>query len=375
MKKLTTEEFINKAKEIHGDKYDYSNVEYKGSKMKVCIICPKHGEFWQKPSKHLQGQGCPKCVNKNITTEEFIIKAKEIHGNKYNYSKVNYLNNHTKVCIICLKHGEFFLTPSEHINNVYGCPICSGNLITTESFIERAKKIHGDKYDYSKVNYVDSKTKVCIICPKHGEFWQVPSNHLQGQGCKKCYICEKSLLTEDFINKAKEIHGNKYDYSKVEYVNAKIPVCIICPEHGEFWQKPENHLYTLSGCQKCSLKNNKSEQILLNKLKSDGFNVEYQKHFTWLGKQSLDIYLPDYNIAIEYQGRQHFKPIKKFGGKEGFEKTKFNDYVKYDLCNKNNLKLFYFTFDKRDLPSSYLNDVITDYKKLIIYIMDGVIKK
>ena len=248
-KKMTTEEFIRKVRDAHGDKYDYSKVEYVNAKTKVCIICPEHGEFWQQPSNHLQGQGCPKCThpNANMTTEDFIIKAKQIHGDKYDYSKVEYVNSSTKVCIICPIHGEFWQQPIDHINGK-GCPKCVGKYQTTEDFIIKAKQIHGDKYNYSKVDYINMETKVCIICPEHGEFRQTPHNHLKGQGCPKCV--GKYQTTEEFIRKAKEIHGGKYDYSKTECVDNNTKVCIICPEHGEFWQKPYNHLKG-QGCPKC----------------------------------------------------------------------------------------------------------------------------
>ena len=251
-KKLTTEEFIRKAKEVHSDKYDYSKVKYDGNKAKVCIICPTHGEFWQTPSSHLRGNNCPKCAGGvKYTLEDFICKAKEIHGDKYDYSKVKYVNSNTKVCIVCPKHGEFWQTPSAHLAQKQGCPKCASNIKhTTEEFIERAKETHGDKYDYSKVEYVSSHTKVCIICPTHGEFWQVPIEHLGGSGCPKCANIVK-MTTEEFIRKAKEIHGEgKYDYSKTEYVNVKTKVCIICPTHGEFWQTPDSHLQG-RGCPKC----------------------------------------------------------------------------------------------------------------------------
>ena len=189
MSKITTNEIIAKAKLVHGDKYDYSKVDYVKDYIKVCIICPEHGEFWQRPHAHLQGQGCPKCKSKKQTC-------------------------------------------------------------TTDEFIAKAKKIHGDKYDYSKVKYIDTKSKVCVVCPEHGEFWQTPHNHLSGQGCPKCGVEKQTSTKEEFIKKAKEIHGDKYDYSKVDYSNAHTKVCIICPNHGEFWQTPNNHLRG-HGCPKC----------------------------------------------------------------------------------------------------------------------------
>ena len=254
--RLTTEEFIAKAREIHGDRYDYSKVEYVNSKTKVCIICPIHGEFWQIPSSHLNGQGCRKCgflntIKKRKTTlKEFITKSKLIHGDKYDYSKVEYKNCGTKVCIICPEHGEFWQSPYNHLNGCQ-CPKCSGKTTTnTMEFIARALEIHGDKYNYSKVEYINSQTKICIICPVHGEFWQTPNNHLRSQGCPKCG--GKIITnTDEFITRAREVHGDRYNYSKVNYINSQTKVCIICPEHGEFWQLPSAHLKGC-GCPICN---------------------------------------------------------------------------------------------------------------------------
>ena len=264
-KNITTEEFIERAKEVHGDKYDYSKTVYTKSTEKVCIIRPEHGEFWMQASRHIQGACCPKCwrSNANMTTNEFITKSKGIHNDKYDYSKVKYKDTKTPVSIICPIHGEFIQSPSLHLKGC-GCKKCSSQRsaslrkLNIENFIERAKEIHGDKYDYSKVEYVNNQTKVCIICPEHGEFWQKPSKHLSGQGCKKCIAPNANMTTEEFIERAKEIHGDKYDYSKVKFEGIKNPICIICHEkdkfgreHGEFWQVAYNHLNG-SGCCKCN---------------------------------------------------------------------------------------------------------------------------
>ena len=197
-KKLTKEEFIEKAQKVHGGKFDYSKVKYTDNATKVCIVCPIHGEFYQTPRGHLSGKGCRKCGVKKRSEDrksnscEFICKANAIHGNKYDYSKVKYKRNHENVCIVCPEHGEFLQTPHNHLAGK-GCPKCGmirakECLKTNESeFKVKASKIHGCKYDYSKVEYVNNLTKVCIICPEHGEFWQVPSSHLDGHGCPKCY--------------------------------------------------------------------------------------------------------------------------------------------------------------------------------------------
>ena len=249
---MTLKDFITKAREIHGNKYDYSKVDYVNGSIKVCIIDPEYGEFWQMPSNHLKGCGCPKRSGKHVpTTEEWIAKARLVHGDKYDYSKVVYVDSNTKVCIIDPEYGEFLQTPANHLLGM-GCPkreqiaIDKLKQAIVENFIKNARLVHGDKYDYSKVNYVNGKTKVCIIDPEYGEFWQKPNDHLKGCGCPKRDVEqnseEQSLLTKAFIKRARLIHGDKYDYSKVFYVDSNTKVCIISPELGEFWQKPIDHL-------------------------------------------------------------------------------------------------------------------------------------
>ena len=187
------EKFIEKSIKKHGDKYDYSKVEYVDSLTKVCIICPQHGEFWQTPQAHVRGNGCPICANKKrgdtfrSSGEEFIKKAAIIHDNKYTYDKDTYINATTKVPILCLEHGTFWMTPMAHLLG-QGCPKCSGRGLNTSEIISKFVEKHGGKYDYSKVEYKKMHEKVCIVCPKHGEFWQTPSKHLLGQGCPKCGI-------------------------------------------------------------------------------------------------------------------------------------------------------------------------------------------
>lgn len=378
MKKLTTEEFIEKAKKIHNGKYDYSKVEYVNAHTKVCIICLEHGEFWQMPAKHLNGQGCPSCKSVKISEavslslDEFIHKANYVHNNKYDYSKVNYMGSHTKVCIICPIHGEFWQEPRVHLQGC-GCKLCSKEKRkkiqskTTNEFLIEVKKIHGDKYDYSKVEYVNAFTKVCIICLKHGEFWQTPDSHLHGHGCKFCLYdtlknCRRSNKDE-FINKAITVHGNKYDYSKVEYINCDTLVTIICPEHGEFKQTPYNHLH---GCSCPNCRNWRLEEDMTSFLEENGIEFERQKKFDWLGRQSLDIYVPSVNIGIECQGLQHFKPINYFGGIEGFENRVRLDKLKKELCDKNGVELLYYSDKDVD------RNVITN-KSEILEIIKGSI--
>lgn len=352
-KKLTTEDFIERAKKVHGNKYDYSKVEYVSSQKKVCIICPEHGEFWQIPNSHLLGFGCAKCAKKKLgetfkkTTEQFVEEANIVHNGKYDYSKTDYKGKDAKVCIICPEHGEFWQTPHNHLNGA-GCPKCKYKNFsekrkdTTESFIEKAKLVHGDKYDYSKVNYVDSHTKVCIICPEHGEFWQKPNNHIHGWGCAKCSGMAKKT-TEQFIEESKSLYPEKYTYDKTEYVNGKTPLIITCKKHGDFRVYPNDHLKGQE-CPECTI------YKLEAKIKSilDAKKIEYVWQYSnkILGNQKLDFYLPKYRVAIECQGEQHFHPVKFFGGEEKHFLQKAWDERKKKICFENNVALLYYTSKK-----------------------------
>lgn len=292
---MTTEEFIQKAKAVHGDKYDYSKVEYVNASTKVCIICPKHGEFWQRPSEHLRGNGCFKCGHEYVAVlrkkpkEWFLKKAHEVHGEKYDYSKVEYINAKTKVCIICPEHGEFMQTPDHHLQGT-GCPKCgewkaaNSRKKSTADFIEEAHKVHGDLYDYAKVHYVNARSKVIIICPKHGEFQQSPTNHLNGNGCPVCTRDRRRQqnlkTTKWFLEQVRAVHGGKYDYSKTKYIDSSTKVCIICPEHGEFWQLPGSHLKG-HGCIVCRAVGNTkyNKEICLATAKTCNSRVEFSNKY------------------------------------------------------------------------------------------------
>lgn len=262
-RKKNQSEIILEFKEIHGDKYDYSNVNYVNSMTKVIIGCPEHGDFEQTPSKHKGGQGCKKCGHKTTGNKKrksnhiFIKEAHEKHGDKYDYSKVVYKNTNEKVIIGCPKHGDFEQLPISHIQG-HGCWKCgceyrgSQKRKPTEKVIQQFKEKHGDKYDYSNVNYVNNNTKVIIGCPKHGDFEQTPFMHLQGQRCPQCYGNIK-WTTEKFIKEAKEKHGeNTYDYSESICDGVDNPVIIKCHKHGVFKQSPWNHARAGHGCRRCS---------------------------------------------------------------------------------------------------------------------------
>ena len=312
-----TEEFIEKSTIMHSNKYDYSKVEYIKSLEKIIIICKEHGEFLQTPIGHLSGHGCIKCGTikttfaKTLTTNDFIIKSTIIHGNKYDYSKVEYIKRFANVKIICKIHGEFYQKASEHLSGC-GCKKCGKVYSPTNiEFIENSIKIHGDKYDYSKVEYIKAILKVIIICKEHGEFLQTPNNHLSGGGCIKCGIentkIKQTSNTEEFIEKSTKKHGDKYDYSRVEYKNCKEKIIIICKKHGEYLQEPSVHL-TGCGCPKCSINNYSKSSIKYLNFMEKMYNIQIQhaenvgEHIIKTTKFSADGYCEETNTIYEFHG-------------------------------------------------------------------------
>lgn len=256
-KKISTKEYIEKCKKVHGLKYDYSLVKYGGSGKTIKIICSEHGVFEQKASLHLRGSGCFSCYgSEKLTNEVFIERAKEVHGDRFDYSLIDYKNNKTKVKIVCKEHGPFLQNPGNHLNG-FGCSRCSGNdKKDTKYIIEEAKNIYRDRYDYSQIEYINSKTKIKVGCKKHGIFEQTPPEFLKGRGCPRCSPTGKRT-TEDFIEKSKETHGDTYDYSISKYVNTKTKIKIKCKKHGAFEQFPSDHIRG-SGCRECAFEKNRT---------------------------------------------------------------------------------------------------------------------
>jgi hypothetical protein len=312
--KGTAEDFIKKAKEVHGDKYDYSEVDYQSNKEPVTIICPKHGPFKQSPVNHLRGSICRKC--------DLELRSEKLKWN-------------------------------------------------TDTFIQRAKEVHGDDYDYSKVDYQGGSVPVTIICPKHNlEFKQTPGNHLRGAGCRLCAnekLREKYLMSQDeFIRRAKEIHGDKYDYSQVDYKGAEKKVKIVCPKHGPFLTLAVGHLSRKQGCPVCQ--ESKGEKMTAKVLNSMGVKfIRLHQIEDCVSKScrklTFDFYLPDYNALIEYDGEQHFYPVA--GRDEQFIRTEQNDKIKNNYTRKNNIPLLRipFTFNTEELISGELSNFISKLKK------------
>lgn len=221
--------------------------------------------------------------------------------------------------------------------------------ITTDDFIKNASIIHNKKYSYSKVNYNKSSEKVIITCNLHGDFNQTPNKHLQGKGCPKCGFISRCKLassnTDEFINKAILKHGDKYNYTDVNYKGRGTKVSIICKFHGIFNQTPHNHLAG-NGCPTC--RNSQGENKV--KLFLERYNIDYetQKRFENCRHKlplPFDFYIPLTNICIEYQGIQHFEPRSKFGGQVEFEKTLMRDSIKAKYCKDNNINLIIIPYN------------------------------
>ena len=342
-KRLSFEEFKNRAEQLHNRKYIYNDNNYVGYQTPIKITCPIHGDFWQKPEYHLQGCGCPECGgHKKMTKDIFCETANVVHNEKYIYDYIDYINQKTKVKIICPEHGEFWQTPECHLKG-QGCPICGRKQAQNKNtksflmFVEEAKKIHNNIYVYNKKTYVNENTCTKITCPIHGDFWQKPKNHLKGQGCPECAkirIGLKSRLSfEEFKNRAEQLHNRKYIYNDSSYVNYDTPIRITCPKHGDFWQTPDSHLQG-HGCPKCSYSVSKAEDELNDYIKTECHTETVTRDRKLLSeKLECDILVPSHKLAIEFDGIIWHS--EKFGKDKGYHlhKTELAESKGYHLIH------------------------------------------
>lgn len=242
--RCSTDEFIEKSIKVHGDKYDYSLVNYINNNTKVKIICSKHGIFYHLPNNHLSGQSCGKCSGKSMSNDDFIKRCEGIHKGKYDYSLVKYTDMFSHIDIICPIHGRFSQSPNNHLNQKQGCPNCGGSMKSnTKEFIRRAEVIHKDRYDYSRVNYLDAKSPVLITCKKHGEFNQSPTHHLSSQGCPICKSSKGENKIFNILSKMMVIfeHHHKFNGFAMEF-DFYLPKLNICIEYDGIQHfKPINH--------------------------------------------------------------------------------------------------------------------------------------
>lgn len=292
-----------------------------------------------------------------MSTLTFIEKAKRVHGDVYDYTNTKYVRLHTPVDIICRKHGLFSQTPNTHIHSKSGCPECGGvKRHTTKSFIEKSALLHNHKYDYTNVSYTNNKTKVVIVCPNHGTFLQTPSDHLMGYGCNKCAEDKGRMSLDDFISKARTIHGDLYDYTKTLYVNTSTKLTITCPKHGDFLVSPNSHLSHSSGCKKC--KNSRGENQIYVWLKNHNFtDFVAEKSFDGCVspkniKLRYDFYIPSHNLLIEFDGAPHFSPaafgrnMTSIQQQDNYNRAVLHDLIKTKYADDNNISLLRIRYDE-----------------------------
>jgi very-short-patch-repair endonuclease len=303
---------------------------------------------------------------KNIN--DFIINANITHNGIFDYSKSEYKGAREKITIICPEGHEFTQSPNDHLNG-HGCKICSGwgQMLDRNKFIKRLKNIYKDKYDFSESVYNGWENPFKIGCKIHGEIMVRPSNFIfKKTGCPKCGFDNRyhpsTLSQEEFILKAKSIHGDKYDYSQVEYKSATIRIKIICPKHGLFKQQPKEHIYQKQGCPSCysSKGENKIREFLTSNLISF---IQQHKFKECKNKRPLpfDFYIPDFNICIEFDGIQHYFPVERFGGIEHLNYIKHKDKIKNKFCIENNIKLIRIKYNQMDK----IDQILTEQLNLI----------
>lgn len=344
--------FLKSARLKHGNKFDYSLVEYINASTKVKIICPIHGVFERTPNQHIQ-YDCGKCKGMHKTTEDIIKQFEEVHGKKYDYSLVEYKNDSSKVEIICPTHGIFKQQVACHLRQKQGCPKCGTNRVAElsylgeDKFIERIENIFGnDSFDYILLKYKNANTPVSLICKKCGNIeTKSPSDFYRGFGCLVCKgdkVGRKSMTQEIFLERVKTIHGDKYDYSETIFTEYKSKIKIICPKHGAFEQVVNDHI---QGCGCPSCRTSKGEERIIRFLKENNINYIFQHQVRINNSYHYyDFYLEDYNLVIEFNGMQHYKPIKFFGGEEGFEYLKKRDEIKKQYCLENQIDLFIISY-------------------------------
>ena len=276
-------------------------------------------------------------MTKRKSNIEFITECNSVHHNRYDYTVVEYTNNKTNVKIICTVHGIFEQSPQAHLKG-QGCPYCANRKNTHDLFVQKARTVHGDKYNYND-KYVKNNILINIICPIHGHFKQRPNRHLMGDGCPKC--SDTKYTNSEFLIIANQIHYNKYKYLS-KYYNMKTKIKIQCPVHGIFEQSPHNHIYQQNGCPSC--RQSKSEKYISEFLKERGIIFTYQKKFKdCRNKRPLpfDFFIKDLNLCIEYDGKHHFEKIYSH---EDLIYRQLNDSIKNDFCKKNNIYLLRISY-------------------------------
>ena len=310
--------------------------------------------------------------------QEFVNKAKKVHGDYYDYHKINYVNNKTDIEIICREHGSFWQQPSNHLAGK-GCILCGSQKTsdsfrsTVQQFVKKAKKVHKGWYSYERVKYTNNRIKVDVTCPEHGSFLVSPSNHLRGKGCPPCgrlitaetsrrHMTGKTppnkISLENFIKRANIVHDDHYSYGKVQLVDIKKNIVITCLEHGDFVQRPDHHLQGV-GCPTCNQSKGEREiNMILDKWK-----IKYEIQANLFENYRFDFYLTELNTVIEYHGIQHYKAIDFFGGEKALQHNQARDRIKKAHCKGSNLNYVEIPYDVESIED-LLQKELSSIKKM-----------
>lgn len=371
--RMSNDVFAEKAKKIHGDKYDYSKVDYKLSRIPVLIVCKTCGnEFWQRPNDHLRGRGCSVCSHRlPLTNERFVARAVEVHGDRYSYDKANCQGWDNKVCITCNIHGDFWQTPSNHISCGKGCPTCAkeknddAKRYTRDEIIQKFIESKGMDFDYSKVEYVNLYKKVCIGCKKHGDFLISPIQFIIGAyGCPSCWEenrwrNNKKIYKEDFIRISRQTHGNKYGYDEVHFLTIHDKVKIYCPKHGYFEQSAKSHMNG-HGCSKCKFSVGEQTIAKFLKDKKIAFMSQYKipNEYILCSNMNIyvDFYIPSKKAIIEFNGAQHYRPVKWWGCEQTFGRQQERDESVRTYCKTHGLNLIEIPYTEYDNVEKILKE-------------------
>lgn len=380
------QEFVSKARDIHHGKYDYSLVEYYNTNTPVSIVCPHHGTFKKRPVKHLSdAEGCPHCArierirksSRFKTFKDVALACGEEHQFQYDYANIisdtlvhgDIITSNSKINIVCPLHGMFTQTINKHLYSHTGCPKCLRDRVkkvrtkTTEQFIKDAIHVHGDIYNYDNTRYVNVNVSVEVSCPTHGPFYVTPRSHILAPHVK-CPVCSlkdrNDQSTKRFIEKSKQIFGDTFSYKNTKWKSVNEKLTISCKKHGDFDVLPFNHLAHMSGCPICNT--SKGETIIFQFLKEHMVDFQYQVKF--MGCKSkrpliFDFYLPEFNTVIEYDGEQHFTPVR-FGGsslvaEKMFKRTLQHDDIKNKFLISQKIELLRIPhWDKSRIPEILL---------------------
>lgn len=364
-----TDRFVHKSSTMFGDKFDYQDTVYSTQDDELIIGCLHHGNVSITPKRHFRSRyGCAKCdidLPREYKRIKVLEQATLVHGDRYDYSRLVYVNMDEKVEIICSKHGSFWQDLYSHTARATDCPTCSreADRLSKDDFVSKARVIHGDLYDYGKVVYDVNSSIVVITCKKHGDFNQRAGSHLAGNKCTRCARDEFRLTTDEFIRNAREVHGDTYDYSRVVYTGNKNKVEIICKTHGSFFQKPNGHISSRQGCRFCS--ESRGEVAVESYLKEHG--LKYIREYRI--KPALyryDFYLPELKVLIEFHGQQHYKPVEIFGGEIAYQSQIKRDAAKKKLARSNDLTLIVLSYlDLSD--NSVKKALVRKLKKFLIH--------